>query len=129
MRRYRLTEDKLRNIIKESVRGMLYENNDRFEIFPDGHPREAELYRPNWCYADGKLEDDLAAAGSTMADYFYLDPSASNMLGKNMRTGKYDCQFNGKPCTLYFMNNGRPSGYCCYDDDIEAKARILDMLF
>lgn len=130
MKRIRLTENRLRNIIKESVRGMLYENGGRFEIFPDGEYEEGQVFRPEWCYADGKLEDDLGAAGSTMADYFYLDTSAARVMGDNMRTGKYECQFNGRPCSLYYMNNGhRPEGYCCYDDDIEAKARILDMLF
>ena len=100
---------------------VITENTDHaYEIFPDGHYEEGQVYRPAFCYADGNLEMDLGS------DYFFLEAAAAREL-KGCRMGAYKCQYNGKPCTLYLKNDKQ--GLCCYDDDIESKAAILDSLW
>ena len=131
-------ESILRSIIKEEVENAvnngqatdmqelmklkkrLEDINKPYEVYPDGHYEKDEVFRPNYCYADGIIEDDL---GGT--DYFYLSPNAAYGDLKNMTDGMYRCTFNGKPCTLYVI--GR-NGRLCYDDDYTARASILQQL-
>lgn len=126
MKKITLNERNLRRIIGQSVRKVLTENiSGTIEILPDGNYEKGSCYRPNFCYADGKLEQDLGY------DYFYLSACPVHGNGKSLPTGRYECSYNGRPCSLYVMNmgNGRQEGLCCYDDDIESKASILDQLF
>lgn len=123
--KYKISENRLRNLIRESVTNVLNENAGGIEILPDGNYERGTVYRPHFCYADGRLEDDLGE------DFFCLSASPARGGGDSLPTGKYPCSYNGKPCTLYVVNmgSGRHHGLCCYDDDMESKARILDQLF
>lgn len=80
-----------------------------------------DLVRLRWTYLHGKLEDD--------AEYdVYLIKNSDlniNYLTKrveNLKTGKYPCHFNNKPCTIYFWitEYNDPHGLVVYDDDIES---------
>lgn len=98
-----------------------------FTIYPDNnYPRDA--VRPNWCYADGQLEKDLAKDMGEygVPDYFKLSATFHRAIvgseGKNyVKEGTYKCQYKGRLATLYVINSsGESEGLCCYDDDEES---------
>lgn len=117
---------RLNEMIRVAVRQALRESyGEAVEILPDGHYEKGTAYRPRWCYADGRLERDLGY------DYFFLSSPPFHGAGDSLPTGKYPCVYNGRACSLYVLNHGggRQEGLCCYDDDMESKASILDELF
>jgi hypothetical protein len=107
-------------------------NRGGFSIFADDDENAPEnAYRPGYCYADGQLEKDLGT------DLIKLDPRAEGKLsddeGFGVKPGKYKCNYNGKPCTLYvgFSKGGPkgiPTGLVCYDNDEESKKYIAQQI-
>ena len=87
-----------------------------------------------WCYTVGKLNDD-------MGDHICAEPRFSAYTNDNgVDEGRYDCQYKGKPCTLYVgkivdpsiikssVSKRRIRGYCLYNDDAEAYKYVQGIL-
>lgn len=78
-----------------------------------------DLVRLGYTYLHGKLEDDAGY------DVYLIKNSDLNNLTKrveDLKTGKYPCYFNNKPCTIYYWESGsnHPHGLVVYDDDTES---------
>lgn len=103
-----------------------------FVIYPDNN-WPIESVRPNWCYADGELEDDLGMdmGECGVPDYFHLSATFKRALNEKgyVKEGTYACQYNGRAATLYVVPvGGKTEGLVCYDDDEKSLSYIKEWL-
>ncbi len=94
-----------------------------WQIIPENKPGLdfPTFKKLSFTYLHGKLQDD-AGYDIYLFDNCELETDGVFFIDhKKMEDGKYPCQYNDKPCTLYFWHDKseRPHGLVVYDDDLE----------
>ena len=97
-------------------------------IISDLHPNYDSMgcVRISWTYLHGKLESDAGYdCYGVLNCVFPVREDIPQLVDRTkMETGIYPCQYQDKPCTLYFWKCTYldPHGLVVYDDDVDAVA-------